>query len=84
MCSGWRHATQIDRVRQEHTERILLPARETDWIREYDCQSAPTEETLRVRWRANTETLQERLLQRRRRDRIRLQGETPYHAFYCS
>lgn len=78
-CLRRAHVAQVDRLRQEHPGRVLLPAVQTDRFRQAHRQSAAVGEAVRVPGQTVAQALQERLLQRRRRNGIRLQREAPHY-----
>lgn len=74
-----RHNAQEHRLRQKHPGRVLLSATQADRFREDAGEGETALQALPVRGSSDTRGLQERLLQRRRRDRVRLQGEVQNH-----
>ena len=76
---GGRHDAQEHRLRQEHAGRVLLPGAQAHRLRQNDRQGQTSVAALPVRGRAHSQGLQERLLQRRRRERVRVQGEVQDH-----
>lgn len=73
------HDEEVHRVRQEHPRRLLLPAVQAHGHRQDAGARQAAQEAVRARRQPAARGLQERLLQRRGRDELRLQGEVPHH-----